>query len=343
MPKCCADCFNDQALKEKIQIEGTFSRCGHCATEGVLTVNPEILADLFELSIDCLLEDEDGQYPHVIYLEEFLILSRKSRNPSKLIEEILGTNFSHRKYRLKYNTTKYTSEWNKFKKELTHKNRFFPKENIYSQVFSHSSNNVESNSFVELIGKLKIERDANDEFFRARISDIALTNEKMGMPPKELASAGRANPIGISYLYLAENIETCVKEVRPNNGEQVYVSKLIAKRELSLIDLTNPKQKVSLLKYEENEIELVLKHLNLLELFSSELSKPITPKMSHLEYIPTQFMCEYLKTVGNFDGLIFTSSFGKGNNIVLFNADAMEIEQPIVHQIQAVDVHYTAL
>lgn len=65
----------------------------------------------------------------------------------------------------------------------------------------------------------------------------------MGKPPARNATAGRANPIGISYLYLANNEKTCISEVRPNNTSIIYISKLILEEDVSLIDLTSPRKK----------------------------------------------------------------------------------------------------
>ena len=43
------------------------------------------------------------------------------------------------------------------------------------------------------------------------------------------------------------------------------------------------------------------------------------PYRAHLDYIPTQFLCEYFKTICRYEGILFNSSFGKGKNLVLFN------------------------
>ena len=53
-------------------------------------------------------------------------------------------------------------------------------------------------------------------------------------------------------------------------------------------------------------------------------SKPVLPNRTHLDYIPTQFICEFFKTVCGFHGLVFNSSFGNGKNIVLFDQNLVE-------------------
>ena len=89
-------------------------------------------------------------------------------------------------------------------------------------------------------------------------------------------------------------------------------------------DLTNPRKKASFLLQESESLENSLIHINLLEIFAKELSKPVLPNRTHLDYIPTQFICEFFKTVCGFHGLVFNSSFGNGKNIVLFDQNLVE-------------------
>lgn len=95
---------------------------------------------------------------------------------------------------------------------------------------------------------------------------------------------------------------------------------------------------MALFKYEEDEIEGILKCLNLLQQFSEELSKPVLPEKSHLDYIPTQFICEYLRSLDIYDGIIFKSSYGTGRNIVLFSEEKVNIQEPSSHRVRSVNV-----
>lgn len=58
----------------------------------------------------------------------------------------------------------------------------------------------------------------------------------MGCPPKELATAGRANPIGIPYLYLSDSAKTTYFEVRAVYLDKLSVGTFRIERELKLID-----------------------------------------------------------------------------------------------------------
>lgn len=160
----------------------------------------------------------------------------------------------------------------------------------------------------------------------------------MGCPPSENTAGGRANPVGIPYLYLSEEPVTCYQEIRPSNSATLYLSEVQATCDLTLVDLTAPKQKMALFKYEEDEIEGILKCLNLLQQFAEELSKPVLPEKSHLDYIPTQFICEYLRSLDIYDGIIFNSSYGTGRNIVLFSEKKVSIQEPSSHKVSSVNV-----
>jgi hypothetical protein len=78
-------------------------------------------------------------------------------------------------------------------------------------------------------------------FYRARISDSdrGYSKEKMGAPPIGLASAGRANPEGISYLYLGDSVETTLYEIRAGLYDYVSVGKFVLQEDINVVDLTD--------------------------------------------------------------------------------------------------------
>lgn len=341
MSKCCINCFNDRALTEKIQRTGEMSRCSFCSSKEVLCVEPSTLSTDAEGIEFCIEEDVHGQDLYEILTHELHILSPIVNKPAELVKELTLSIDNTKKWKVKYSPQKNSSLWQEFKRELIHKNRFFPTRNAYGKMFSSFQNetkNIEKNTFILLIDELREIRDQKDSFYRARISDSVILREQMGSPPPEKASAGRANPAGIVYLYVAENEETCIREVRPSIGSTVYISTCTAKRNLKLINLTNPKKRISLLKYAGDEMELIINHLALIELFSKELAKPVIPERATLDYIPTQFLCEFIKSISDYDGITFTSSFGTGENIVLFYPETVDIDSPVAKKVTSVSV-----
>ncbi len=72
---------------------------------------------------------------------------------------------------------------------------------------------------------------------------------------------------------------------------------------------------------------------------SKDLSKPIRRYDSELEYIPTQFICEYIRYITDKKGIIFNSSLHNGGkNIVLFEQDKVERINVDLHCITNVDI-----
>ncbi|WP_281948494.1 RES family NAD+ phosphorylase [Vibrio parahaemolyticus] len=337
---CCSECFSDIAVKELIVREAQFGDCYFCNAEQVLVIQPNMLNGLFELALSCVHETDTGAHLSVVYCDELKIVSERVNKPIELLDSILGESLTAKSYELVESLLEYKGLWGEFKKHLINENRFFPKSSLYGQIFTSGQNHPSSEAlaFLNAVDSLSRDKHKGSEFYRARISGTPLSAEDMGSPPKELATAGRANPVGIPYLYLSEDEETCFREIKPSNGATIYLSKVIAKSDLKLIDLTNPKHRVALLKFEESEIKTILKCIHLLEEFAMELSVPVLPEKSHLDYIPTQFICEFLRTIKVYDGLIFNSSYGDGKNVVLFSEGKVEITEPVEKLVCAIDI-----
>jgi hypothetical protein len=146
---------------------------------------------------------------------------------------------------------------------------------------------------------------------------------------------------------MASTIGTALSEVRPFNEGVVYVSRLIpnegiSKEPIIFINLANPRRDVSPFVFSEDEYEHLIYSLSLLEQFSRDLSKPVRPHKSELEYLPTQFICEYIKSL-RYKGIIFNSSFGNGVNYVAFDTDLFIPSVPTAYKIQSTQYAHAEL
>lgn len=328
MPKCCAQCFHDSVIVAKINAEGAISRCSYCGTNQVSCIDPAGLADKLELFTYGLREDENG-YSFADILKSYGVLSNSVRQIDILVDDIFGKNTADKRFSFDFDVASYNEEWEDFKLELKHRNRFFPKATIHSSLFSRLTPGSNEGVLFQLLEQLKIPVDVRESFFRARISEEPLNADQMGCPPREIVTGGRANPMGIPYLYVADSLLTCISEVRPSNSSGVYVAQVTPVRELSVLDLTTPRKNCSSSAFGEEQLSAVLGFLGLLELFSNELSKPIRPENSNLDYIPTQFLCEFIKSEAKFDGIVFNSSFGQGKNYVFFDGNSLTPAAPV--------------
>jgi hypothetical protein len=62
---------------------------------------------------------------------------------------------------------------------------------------------------------------------------------------------------------------------------------------------------------------------------------PVLPKSAQLEYLPSQYLCEFIKHCG-FDGLIYRSTMGAGVNYAVFNdarVTAVDVKHYIIDDI----------
>lgn len=129
-------------------------------------------------------------------------------------------------------------------------------------------------------------------------------NAKESLPPEKDVPSGRANPNLIRYLYLCEDSETPIYEVKPTIGQTVSLAKLKLNRDVKLYDFTLKNNGIS---------------LSLFSLIGKKFSMPNYGDATH--YLPTQYIAEKIRTMG-FNGIRFKSSLNSnGKNIVLFNVD----------------------
>lgn len=336
--RCCSNCFTDKTLKLKINTNGEIARCHYCGNNESSAIPIDALSPLISSLIDSLqnsYEEANDGMSLINILSEDLKLFSKNTNFKKLIDDaICDKGLLSKKFK---NLSQDTyNEWEIFKTEIKHNNRFFPQTPIYKDAFLEKG--VLFQHFTEVIEQLNYQITPSDIFYRARTSETPLQHNEMGKPPIDRASIGRANPDGISYLYVANNLETSLTEVRPSNGQTVFVAQFKVKNDLNVINLMEPRRDISFVSLSDNDnFTNILKLVNLLEEFSKELSLPVLPNRSRLDYIPTQFITEFFKNLGNIDGIIFNSSFGKGYNLVFF--DDSKIECSIDVELSKINIH----
>ena len=222
--------------------------------------------------------------------------------------------------------------WNRLKISVKEKSRFFTNMDEFAQ-------------YNYLTAGKSLHK--GQELFRSRITPFGQKKIKcknMGCPPKELATAGRANPIGIPYLYLSDSAKTTYFEVRAVYLDKLSVGTFRIERELKLIDFVYD---VNLfLSYNDGSLSLketVIKK-KVIEAISSDLSKPLRRYDSEIEYVPTQLICEYCRRIvdsegSTADGITFESSLRKGGrNYVLFDESVAKCVRVDSHEITRIDI-----
>ena len=163
--------------------------------------------------------------------------------------------------------------------------------------------------------KIKIEKGR--VFYRGRIGKMTLQgsiddyNTKFNMPyygdminvppPLYTLQGGRFNRAGVSYLYLATDVETCLAEVHLQVGQECSVGKFECINDIELINLSDF----------GNDLEL--------KIWYELITQPIHSEIKY-KYFITQFISEVLMKINSY-GLYFKSVQSNGYNIVCFKPE----------------------
>lgn len=136
------------------------------------------------------------------------------------------------------------------------------------------------------------------------------------VPPPNVTKDMRANYRYIPYLYCTNNPYIALVEVRPRLGSLVSIATIEVNKPIRLLDFTIQNKPSKMSEPKKNLF------LDLSLLYSS----PVTDTDDILDYIPTQYIAEYVKSKG-YDGIAFSSSlvpevnkiYPERYNIVIFN------------------------
>lgn len=169
----------------------------------------------------------------------------------------------------------------------------------------------------------------------------AIPHPKRRMKPrKDRAVEGRANPKGISVLYVATTCGTAIAEVRPGTGEDVTVSMFRLRRSVMLIDCSR-------VHTQGSGVITVLRTpspqgaAKAWADIDAAFAKPVQASDSGADYAPTQVIAELFRS-RNFDGVVYKSSLGAGNNIVLFDAADGQLQESAVVTVKHVTLAFKA-
>lgn len=329
---CCPNCFNDNGLRDEIfpSLGGTIGKCCFCGNKNTILLRPIELLDHFEALVSIYEPDSEGMTLVEWLRKDWKLFSSDFEMPhsKELLGEILDDGEIVRK---KFSPSPvYRSEgltqWETLRDEMMHKNRWFLEESI------------DTDRLNELL-TLLIVTDLPTNWYRARISPNHKTfpPHEMGAPPKELASQGRANPAGIPYLYLGSEPETATSEIRPHTGETACIAEFTIP-EIKAVDLRDPRSTVSpFILNEASRIGNLREDLPLLERLGEELTRPVLPSRAAIDYIPTQYLCEFLKKC-NYDGVLYRSSVSNGMNLALFYPDIARLKSISNYNVEKVSI-----
>lgn len=229
--------------------------------------------------------------------------------------------------------------WNSFKQEIIYKHRFLRNHEVLEHItnLAEQSRKIIEKDTILYRARLYTGDTSYIPYMRSGKSDEGLdesgkplipmppsfhpikSRQKSGFwgygekdsfvpPTNDFIGDGRANPSYIKYLYTAEDAYTAVAEVRPYLSSTVSLAEIKINEKLTVADFS---------------VEGIHNMTGLAECLMFYLMKDFSrPSESDKKnYIPTQYVSEYIKTLG-LDGIRFSSSLhSKGRNVTIFNYD----------------------
>jgi hypothetical protein len=186
--------------------------------------------------------------------------------------------------------------------------------------------------FTDIIDSIPIEIWETDYLNKYNLQNTVFWGfnaEQSDANPKPNIS-GRINPVGISYLYTAKNIDTAISEIQPTIEHIISVAEIRTLKRLNIFNFDYPDtyKNSEIMNKTPDDIEEQLNINSFWDLgvffntLSDLFSRPITENSEY--YLTTQYLSELIKKMG-FDGIKYKSSLKKdGYNIVLFDTSKDE-------------------
>lgn len=320
MKYICADCINDLELKYYILSLENIAHCDCCGSASSVIELKE-LYDFFTEFFNCLVVSESSSRNIIQLLEDDWSFFSNSIVAEKILGFVLNTCPNHIisvQVNVDYSEEIYDNinHWDMLKENLKSKSR-------YITDINYLINDLGWDGFFES----QVSLGSEEKLYRARIhhrSQNAYDKTDMKAPPAQNATAGRANPMGIPYLYLSDNEDTVLHEIRATLHDEIslatFIKKSIYTDDILLADFTA----IPYL-YVQYNVSAKIKSVLLKQRISKDLSKPIRRYDSELDYIPTQFICEFIRLFTDVKGIKFRSSLhDSGVNFVLFDQELMD-------------------
>lgn len=356
----CSECIDDFIVKAEIEADGRRRKCSYCKEVG-RTVAIEEVADRVE-DVYPMMMGEVERTPYFYEDSDKVDYRQNGDTPNNLICEMLGCAYqevaddvtaelssrhgyeafkdgehdiyddSNDIYTLRIPRSREVERtWHSFCESIKHSHRFF--NDAATQYLSEILEPIVNPKLAGTESAVRvIQPDSEARFvYRGRLANtvkdrsdiIGKPINSLGAPPKHKNGGGRMNAAGIPVFYGSFDVETCVAELRGPVGGTAVVGKFEITRPLRVLDLTLLRNAMFNISYFDPDVVRKFSYNRFLRGFHKEIKRSVIPGSETLDYLPTQFVAEYLWTKVDpvLDGLIFGSaqiSNAKAKNIAIF-------------------------
>lgn len=329
MANVCTQCFADKELVAFISSQAKYGDCDFCNSKNVACIAIEELYDFFHELLSHFKIAASGAMLKSMIQGNWSLFSSLG-NAYKILNHILSNAqlpFAHADELVDFSDEilENVGYWSELKQRLVTKNRYITDVNYLTDELGWDG-----------FFSSQIEVPKGQALYRARLhhnsGEPPFEADKMFCPPAATSTAGRANPSGIPYLYLSDNPNTVLYEIRAAYLDEVSIGTFEVKPSVTQPVLISDFTESSTI-FHPSKIGDKIKATLLKQKISADLSKPMRRYDSELEYIPTQFICEFIKIYTGVKGIKFRSSLDvTGNNFVIFDQDLLTCTQ--VNQVK---------
>jgi len=336
MDRVCVNCFSEREIKAFITAQNLKGHCECCGSSDVDTIETTELYDFFSELFSNFKKAVDGETLKA-KIQGYWTFFSSLDNAAKIINYIINeidTDFASADEKVDFSNDIYDNinYWDILKHQLMWETR-------YLTDVGYLTEDLGWDSFFG--GQIILGRGS--QLYRARLhhnsNEQPYKEQEMFCPDRAKSTAGRANASGIPFLYLSDNEETILYEIRASFLDEVSIGVFTIN--------DNYDQTVLIADFTENptvfhpsKVSEKIKAMLLKQKISNDLSKPMRRYDSELEYVPTQFICEFIKVYTGVHGIKFRSSLHTtGNNVVIFNQDIMQCREVNQVKVQKVKIN----
>lgn len=339
MSYCCTNCFNNYEVLNYIKKQDLIGDCSFCDSKGINIANMD--DEFFTWNVrhpfrDVKLAPENNGFP----IERFLtrqvdLLNEGTSTQAKhaLLSKLFRYSYSEedfkKTFRVEFSTgpsgSNLLNKWYEFKNRIKHENRF-----------GFGIDEVLKKALTDILTTNQKKFPRGQRFYRARLGNpdgsrlFAYEKQDILAAPKDRVSEGRINPRGIPYLYVTNDVDTAIAEVRPYKGKLVSVATVKLTDDTTISSFNNVAYHGKSL-VEQMELYVLTNQINW------ELSHPIDEDTKYLDYIPYQYISELAKHLG-LDGIEYRSALEKGTNVCFFIPRKVEWIESELYEVQSLEV-----
>lgn len=266
------------------------------------------------------------------------ICKEKYEETPDLFEEVVGLDECYDSVYCEKHSLLKTHSWDDFKDHLIICNRYHTS-HFNTDIFKH---------FCWVISK---KYKAGTKLYRGRISNsLGYPIAEMGHPKPEHSKAGRANAAGVKCLYLASDIETVIREVRAGKGDYVTIATFELQKDVWIVDLRRINQISPFALDDTTPLVDYAINREFLQKINMEMAKIVCKSDTVLDYVPTQYICDFIKTIQRkgsnedmmyFSGVEYNSTLSKsGYNIAIFEPEAFKGICTELHQVTSLEYQF---